>query len=159
MIFDMNSRTDVPGYGYQLAKGATALTESWAALPTVSNNHLMLGHLMEWFYSGLGGIRASEGAIAFNKIDIKPEVVGDVTFANTSYNSPYGMIKSEWKKLENGFEMDVQIPANTTATVYLPSNENSVTKEGETSQSNVVYKEGRALIEVGSGNYRFIVSN
>lgn len=159
VIFDMNSRTDVPGYGYQLAKGATALTESWAALPTVSNNHLMLGHLMEWFYSGLGGIRASEGAIAFNKIDIKPEVVGDVTFANTSYNSPYGMIKSEWKKLDKGFEMNVQIPANTTATIYLPANEKSVIKEGETSQSNVVYKEGRALIKVGSGNYRFRVSN
>ena len=50
VIFDMNSRTDAPGYGYQLAKGATALTESWQALENVSNNHLMLGHLMEWFY-------------------------------------------------------------------------------------------------------------
>jgi len=50
----MNTRDDVPGYGYQLRKGATALTESWAALESVSNNHLMLGHLMEWFYEGLG---------------------------------------------------------------------------------------------------------
>lgn len=55
LIYEMNSRTDVPGYGYQLQKGATALTESWAALEEVSNNHLMLGHIMEWFYSGLGG--------------------------------------------------------------------------------------------------------
>lgn len=161
VIYDMNSRTDVPGYGYQLSKGATALTESWAALPTVSNNHLMLGHLMEWFYSGLGGIRAAEGAVAFNKIDIKPEVVGDVTFANTSFESPYGMIKSEWKKLENGFEIDVQIPANTTATIHLPANEGSTIKEGEStfSKSDVVFKEGRALIKVGSGKYRFTVSN
>ncbi|MEJ6981404.1 family 78 glycoside hydrolase catalytic domain [Pedobacter sp. P351] len=167
VIFDMNSRTDVPGYGYQLAKGATALTESWAALPTVSNNHFMLGHLMEWFYSGLGGIRAANGSVAFNEIDIKPEVVGDVTFANTSYNSPYGMIKSEWKKTANGFEIDVEIPANTTAMIYLPAKESSRIFEGNAdlaklnsaSLKQIGYKEGRALIKVGSGNYKFSVSN
>ena len=60
MIFDMNNRDDVPGYGFQLKKGATALTESWAALENVSNNHLMFGHIMEWFYSGLAGISQEE---------------------------------------------------------------------------------------------------
>ncbi|MFD2163843.1 family 78 glycoside hydrolase catalytic domain [Paradesertivirga mongoliensis] len=167
VIYDMNSRGDVPGYGYQLAKGATALTESWAALPTVSNNHLMLGHLMEWFYSGLGGIRATEGAIAFKNIDIKPEIVGDVTFANTSYDSPYGMIKSEWRNTADGFELDVQIPANTTATVYLPAQQSSRIKEGvadlaklnSANLKQIGYKEGRAIIKVGSGNYRFTVLN
>ena len=48
LIYNMNCRNDVPGYGYQLAKGATALTESWPALAEVSNNHLMLGHIMAW---------------------------------------------------------------------------------------------------------------
>ncbi len=159
VIYDMNIRTDIPGYGYQLAKGATALTESWAALPTVSNNHLMLGHLMEWFYSGLGGIHAAEGAVAFKKIDIKPEVVGDVTFANTSYNSPYGMIKSEWRKTANSFEIDVQIPANTTATIYLPAQENSVISESGRNLQAVDFKNGKAEVKVGSGNYKFRVSN
>ena len=51
LLYDMNARDDVPGYGYQLKKGATALTESWPALENVSNNHLMLGHLMDWFYA------------------------------------------------------------------------------------------------------------
>lgn len=159
VIYDMNIRTDVPGYGYQLAKGATALTESWAALPTVSNNHLMLGHLMEWFYSGLGGIRIAEGAVAFNKIDIKPEVVGDLTFANTSYNSPYGMIKSEWRKAANSFEIDVQIPANTTATIYLPAQATSVVTESGMNLEAVDFKNGKAEVNVGSGNYKFRVSN
>jgi len=53
VIFDMSSRSDVPGYGYQLAHGATSLTESWQAYRFVSDNHFMLGHLMEWFYDGL----------------------------------------------------------------------------------------------------------
>jgi len=64
LLYEMNARDDVPGYGYQLKKGATALTESWPALENVSNNHLMLGHLMEWFYSGLGGIDQDEYSTA-----------------------------------------------------------------------------------------------
>ena len=70
LIFEMNSKTDVPGYGYQLSKGATSLTESWAALKYVSNNHMMLGHLMEWFYSGIGGIRQAPGSESYDKIII-----------------------------------------------------------------------------------------
>ena len=53
VIFAMNSRDDVPGYGYQLKHGATALTETGRLIRIVSNNHFMLGHLMEWFYAGL----------------------------------------------------------------------------------------------------------
>jgi hypothetical protein len=60
-------------------KGATSLTESWAALETVSNNHLMLGHLMEWFYSGLAGIRQDENSVAFKEIILKPEPVEGIT--------------------------------------------------------------------------------
>ena len=95
VIFDMNSRSDVPGYGYQLAKGATALTESWQALPVVSNNHLMLGHLMEWFYSGLSGLKQGESSIGYKEIVVDPQAVGDISFVNTSYESPYGMINIE----------------------------------------------------------------
>jgi hypothetical protein len=126
VIFDMNSRVDVPGYGYQLSKGATALTESWQALPTVSNNHLMLGHIMEWFYSGLGGIRQNEKAVAYQKIMICPEPVGNISNAKASYSSPYGLISSEWKKEANEFELKVEIPVNTKATIYLPADKSSV---------------------------------
>jgi len=167
VIFDMNSRTDVPGYGYQIEKGATALTESWAALPTVSNNHFMLGHLMEWFYSGLGGIRAQQGSVAFDKIEIKPEVVGDVKHANVSYDSPYGMIKSDWRKSDSGFELNVEIPANTTAEVYLPASQSakiyeSMVRIGSKQLQDVTmlgFEDGRAVLEIGSGTYKFSVNN
>lgn len=95
LIYEMNNRDDVPGYGYQIKKGATALTESWQALERKLNNHLMLGHLMEWFYKGLGGIRQDENSVAYKQIIIKPTIVGDLTNVKTSYNSPYGVIKSE----------------------------------------------------------------
>jgi hypothetical protein len=133
LIFDMNNRSDVPGYGYQLAKGATALTESWAAREENSNNHFMLGHIMEWFYRGILGIDQAEKSIAYKQIVIKPEPVGDLTSAGGSYESVYGRISSEWKKENNSFQLKTEIPANTTAIVYLPATRVSKIFEGNIS--------------------------
>jgi alpha-L-rhamnosidase len=163
VIFDMNSRSDVPGYGYQLAHGATALTESWAALPEVSNNHFMLGHIMEWFYSGLAGIRQDEGSAAFKHIKIYPEPVGDLTSAKGSYLSPYGLIASDWKKTDNTFELSVIIPTNTKATVYIPAMEKQqLTESNAVVKDNagiklIGYEKGRAVLQIGSGSYTFKV--
>jgi alpha-L-rhamnosidase len=158
VIFDMNYRDDVPGYGFQLKHGATALTESWQAYESVSNNHFMLGHLMEWFYAGLAGIKQTENSVAYKEIVIKPEVVGDLTNAKASFESPYGSIKSEWVKTISSFNLQVQIPANSTAMVYVPA------KTGQTILLNgkkvpAVYAKGRAVVKIGSGNYQFSVAN
>ena len=164
VIYDMNCRSDVPGYGYQLAKGATALTESWVASPVVSNNHLMLGHLMEWFYSGLGGINQSGKSIGYKEIEIAPQPVGDVVFANTSYECPYGVIQSNWRKGIDTFSLQVQVPVNTTATVLLPATASSVIRErnrvlaGRKDVTFLGLENGKAKIKIGSGNYQFTVT-
>lgn len=163
VIFDMNSRTDVPGYGYQLANGATSLTESWQAYRFVSNNHFMLGHLMEWFYSGLGGIRPVENSIAFKEIAIRPEPVGDVMAAKVSYISPYGLVRSDWKKESRSFELVVEIPPNTRGIFYLPSKKTSVILESgkdlkSTGDLRIIgYEKGKTAVSGGSGIYKFSV--
>ncbi|RKR84349.1 alpha-L-rhamnosidase-like protein [Mucilaginibacter gracilis] len=155
VIFDMNSRTNVPGYGFQLAKGATALTESWQALSGVSNNHFMLGHIMEWFYAGLAGIRPADNDVAYKHIVIRPQPVGDVTSAKGSYHSMYGTIISDWKKAGTDFYLTVTIPPNTTATVYLPVAETShVTMNNEPIENHIGANNSLAF-HVGSGVYRF----
>ncbi|MCZ4224825.1 family 78 glycoside hydrolase catalytic domain [Pedobacter rhodius] len=163
VIYDMNNRSDVPGYGYQLAKGATALTESWQGADNASNNHFMLGHLMEWFYSGLAGIRPAENSVGFRQIDIRPEIVGDVSAAKAEYVSPYGLIKSEWKLVNGVFELNTVIPANAKATIYLPVKANSqITKNGEIIDMNIAdrnLEQGRHSIQVGSGKYLFVVKS
>ena len=156
IIYLMNNRTDVPGYGYQIVHGATALTESWQGLPIVSNNHFMLGHLMEWFYTGLAGIKQTENSVAYKEIMIRPEVVGDMTNAKASFQSPYGLIKSEWAKTEKMFELIAEIPANSTAVIYVPVNEKQVVLQNG-KKVNATYRNGRAVIKIGSGNYRFTV--
>jgi len=161
VIFDMNNRKDVAGYGYQLEQGATALTESWQALPSVSNNHLMLGHLMEWFYSGIGGIRQEENGVAFKKIMICPEMVEGLSEAQTSYDSPYGRIATSWKKGPNGLSLTVDIPANTSAKIYIPvAGIQEIREGGKVLGERLTisgYKDGRAIIAAGSGNYQLTV--
>lgn len=157
VIYAMNNRSDVPGYGYQIAKGATALTESWQALPSVSNNHFMLGHILEWFYEGLAGISEAEDAVGFDKIVIRPQVVGDITRAKAAFQSPYGRIESNWHKSAEGFELLVTIPANTRALVQLPATEKAVVTQDGIKIAFPKWENGKVLIETGSGHYRFFV--
>ena len=163
LLYEMNNRNDIPGYGFQLKKGATALTESWAALEEVSNNHLMLGHIMEWYYTGLAGIKQEPHSVAFKNIIIKPETVGDISEAKAVYYSPYGDIVSEWTKKDGYFKLKVEIPVNTTATVYLPtSDEKAITESGRAIEKRkeiqfTRIENEKALFQVGSGIYLFKV--
>lgn len=164
LLYEMNYRDDLAGYGYQLKKGATALTESWNALKEVSNNHLMLGHIMEWFYNGLVGIDQADSSIAYQNIVIHPEFVGELTFVKGSYQCLYGKVVSEWEKKKEILTLHVKIPANTTATVYLPT-ENSIDiqengiaiQKLNTVIENLGHKNGQTILKIGSGDYHFTV--
>ena len=161
LIFGMNARDDVPGYGYQLKKGATALTESWQALERVSNNHLMLGHIMEWFYGGLGGIDQTEYSIAYNEVKIEPQFAGDIHSTSACFESPYGKIETEWILSENRTDLKVNIPVNSSAVIFFPVNKNDhITESGKPIEKvkdiNVLGSEdGKMKIKVGSGEYFF----
>jgi len=163
LLYEMNNRDDVPGYGFQLKKGATALTESWQALEVVSNNHLMLGHVMEWFYNGIGGIRQDDNSVAFKNCVIKPSVVGNLTSAQTTFESPCGTIATDWKKDNTSFSLKVTIPCNTSAQVYMPVNKGQSVQEGTIPVTQVkgiqfIRNEGGySVYQVGSGNYQFVV--
>ena len=121
VIFDINNQSDKPGYGMQLNKGATSLTEAWDAGRDASQNHFMLGQIQEWFYHDLAGIQNAPGSAGFKKIVIRPQPVGDVAWVKAGYNSVRGKIAVEWKRDGKSFSLDVTIPPNTAATVFLPA--------------------------------------
>ena len=161
VIYDMNNQSEKPGYGYQLKQGATSLTEAWDAGRASSHNHFMLGQIMEWFYHDLAGIGGDPDGAGFKKIIIRPAVVGDLTWVNCSYDSIRGRIASHWKREGNRFTLDVTIPANTTATLWVPAKQPGQVREGNSpaARSQGVKflrgEEGRSLYEVGSGRYMF----
>jgi hypothetical protein len=164
VIFEMNNQSDKPGYGYQLKMGATSLTEAWDAGRSSSQNHFMLGQLMEWFYHDLAGIQNDPAGAGFKRILINPQPVGDVTWARAGYDSIHGKIVSDWKRAGDKFTLKVTIPANTTATIFVPAqSSDAVTESGKpAAQSNGVKflreENGRAIYEIASGNYTFISS-
>jgi hypothetical protein len=158
LLFAMTNRTDPPSYGAQLAKGATALTEAWDADPASSQNHCMLGHIEEWFYAGLAGIEADS-----QHITIKPQPVGDLTWVKAWHDTVQGRVESNWKKDDASFELTLRIPANASATVYLPGHAGEhVTESGRPISHaegvRFLRQEGSTLVlEVASGQYIFRV--
>jgi hypothetical protein len=163
LLFAMNARDDVPGYGFQLKKGATALTESWAALEEVSNNHLMLGHLERWFYAGLLGIDQADDSTGYAALVLRPQVVDGVEWARGEYRSPRGRIASSWRKEPGRLVLEVEVPVSATAEVHLPARpgarllESGRPLEGRPDVTPRSRTGGTAVVAVGSGRYRFEV--
>jgi hypothetical protein len=161
LLFAMNARDDVPGYGFQLKKGATALTESWAALEEVSNNHLMLGHLERWFYSGLLGIDQADGSTGYAELVLKPQVIGPVEWARGEYRSPLGRVASSWRKEPGRLVLELEVPVNATAEIHLPAPAGAEVLESgrPLARTNDLALRSRtaheAVVATGSGRYRF----
>ena len=165
VIFRMNNQTDKPGYGYQLKMGATSLTEKWDASVGSfgSQNHFMLGQINEWFFHDLAGIAPDENAPGFRNSIIKPTVVGDLGWVRGRYDSVRGPISTFWKREKGRFSLEVHIPANSTATVYLPAKDSATVTEGgvpaeKSPHVHPLKREGDdAVYSVDSGSYLFTV--
>jgi hypothetical protein len=161
VIFDMNNQSEKPGYGYQLAKGATSLTEAWDARPGSSQNHFMLGQIQEWFFRDLAGIRCDPSGPGFARIILQPQIVGDVLWTKASYNSIHGRIGCHWHRDHGKLSLEAVIPANTTATIYVPAKSaDTVTESGVAAARSagvtfIKYENGCAVYAVGSGDYSF----
>jgi len=119
VVYKLHSDATKPGYGYMLNQGATALTEAWNAEGN-SQDHFMLGHIIEWFYHDLAGIQWDPAAPGYQNIIIKPAFVGHLTWVKASYNSVRGMIVSDWTLTNNAATLEVKIPAGSTSQVWLP---------------------------------------
>jgi alpha-L-rhamnosidase len=154
----MTSAQEFPSW-HSMTRGANSdlLKETWAGgqalMPSLG------GNIAGWHTEALGGIRPA--APGFKKILIKPAVVGDLTWVECDFDSPYGRIISKWKREGQNLQMDVTVPPNTTATVYVPSKDAAeVTESGKPAVQAEGVKfmkmdRGAVVYEVGSGTYCF----
>lgn len=157
----VNQKT-FPGWGHMLENDATTLWEHWEFSDNVySHNHPMFGSVSEWFFKAIAGINPHPDAVGFDKIIIRPQIVGDLTWAKGSYDSIHGKIASDWRTENDTLHLNVTIPANTTATLYLPTSApDSITESGKPTAQieglNPLRTEvDAAIYEVGSGDYSF----
>ncbi len=167
VAYEIASQKTYPSWGYMISKGATTIWELWngdTANPAMnSGNHLMLvGDLITWFYENLAGIRPDPEHPAFKHIIMRPTPVGDLTSVRASHDSPYGRIVSEWKISAGQFIWNITVPANTTATIYVPASASeAVTESGKAARGAIGVKylrtePGVEVYEIGSGSYRFV---
>ncbi len=169
-VFRRENRSDVsysvanqrnyPGYANMLAHGATTLYESWKYPDTVnSQNHPMFGSISEWFFKSILGINAA--APGFSRFEIKPQPAGDLTWAKGHYDALAGTIRCNWEIVGTRFTLHATVPANTNATIYVPSLPNEQIMENgkpavkSTGLKFKEYKDNYAVFEALSGNYFF----
>ena len=167
VAYILASQNTYPSWGYMVEKGATTIWELWngdTGDPGMnSGNHVMLlGDFIIWLYEDLAGIKADPEIPAFKHTIMKPQITGDLTFVNASYKSVYGKITSSWKIEEGKFKWDITIPANTSATIYVPvlKDESEVKESGKKATRakgvEFVKMDGdRAVFNIVSGSYSF----
>jgi len=165
--FRLFAQTTCPSWGYFLKLGATSMWERWDARTEKgfhsdgmnSFNHANLGTCTEWLYRTVLGID-SEGP-GFKTILIKPSPGGKLTWAKGYYDSPQGRIAVAWSSSGHRFDLNVTIPANTTARVRIPANDASLVQESgkkATLSEGVKFVRqagGNSIFTVGSGTYSF----
>ena len=166
LAYEIATQPTYPGWGYMVSKGATTVWELWngdTADPAMnSGNHVMqIGDLGVWMYEYLAGIRPDPANPGFRHILIHPYPAGDLTFVKASHESLYGKIATSWKRDGGAFTLEVSIPPNTSATVWLPAKDAaSVTESGHpvarARSVKFLRTEGdAALFEIESGDYVF----
>jgi len=121
--------------------------------------HYSFGAVCEWMFRTIGGID-TDGP-AYKHIIVRPRIGGRLSWARTSYDSIQGRIATAWKLNGDTLKLDVTIPTNTSATVYIPASDATSVMEGRKAATEaegvrlIGAKDGIALFEVGSGTYRF----
>ncbi|QHS62552.1 family 78 glycoside hydrolase catalytic domain [Chitinophaga agri] len=116
IAFSMLTDTGYAGWAHWIANGATTLFEDWPG--ELSHNHIFFGDYCAWFYKTLAGIRPDENAPGFKHFFIQPAFVKALNFVKADYESRYGMIKVEWKRVDKGIKLSVEVPS--AATLRLP---------------------------------------
>ncbi len=149
-----------PSWGYMIRRDATTIWELWngdTADPAMnSHNHVMLlGDLLIWFYEDLAGIKCDPSAVGFKKLWMEPVFPEKLGFVNASFDSSYGKIDSHWSREGNKLTWKVSIPANTTATVKLPSRFGVQVDASMSGVHSVREIGGSLVVEIGSGEYLF----
>ena len=175
VMYTVATRETFPGWGYMLSQGATTLWERWGGYRYFdagmnSLNHIMFGSVEEFFYRDLAGI--APAGPGYEKVRIRPRVVGDLTDAGATVQTVRGEVRSGWQVVGGALHMEATIPANTTAEIWVPKRGRehvTINVNGRTVWADGNYQEGAegilsaaeegdcVKLEAGSGTYCLVV--
>lgn len=130
--YKMLENTKSPSWLYNVKKGATTILEDWEGIsedgvPKNSFNHYAFGTVVKWLFNTVAGISSLEAG--YKKVLIKPVPGGSLTYAKCSYDSPSGLVKSEWSIQMNEFELSVKVPVK--GEVHMPNGDIHIVEKGD----------------------------
>lgn len=171
LAYKLFKQTEYPSWGYSIVNGSTSIWERWnsysrdadqnSSLNVKMNSfsHYAFGSVAEWMYIHALGIDSEDAG--FRNIVIKPAVSKELGYVNGSYDCINGKISSGWKLKGSQLIMNVSIPVNTQAKVYIPTSKLSSIKEGKSSLGKIdgikILESGakEVVVQIGSGDYTF----
>jgi alpha-L-rhamnosidase len=160
----------VPSWGYMIDQGATTIWERWDGYvrgrgfqdPGMNSfNHWAFGAVGEWLWRELAGINPDEQNPGFKHFILRPRPGAGTTWVNGRYDSIHGTIESRWTLEGDRLTLDVTVPANTTATIYVPAKSAGAVTEGGVPLAQAPgvkllrMEDAAAVLEVVSGRYAF----
>jgi alpha-L-rhamnosidase len=162
-----------PSWLYPVKMGATTIWERWDGIkpdgsfqvPSMNSyNHYSYGAIGDWMYRVMVGLDTYEDGPGYQHIRVQPHIGGGFTIASASLDTYYGKLSNSWKLESGKLSMDVEIPANTTATIFIPADASDIITESGVivSQSNELQlqkvENGYVPVKLGSGMYHFVVT-
>jgi alpha-L-rhamnosidase len=164
-------QTTWPSWLYSITQGATTIWERWDGWthdkgfqdPGMNSfNHYAYGAIGAWLYAVVSGIDLDPLQPGYKHIIMRPQPGGGLTSATAELQSMYGLIRSDWSQENGVFDWHITVPANTTATVYVPAMDIScITESGQPAKNanGVTFlhmENGAAVFDVMSGSYVFL---
>jgi alpha-L-rhamnosidase len=163
-------QTTWPSWLYSVTQGATTIWERWDGWthdkgfqdPGMNSfNHYAYGAIGDWMYAVIGGIDLDPQQPGYRHIIMHPQPGGGLIYASAELQSMYGLIRSAWTRKDGRFEWQVTVPANATATIYVPAKHlTQVTESGRSVENAngitfVRMENGFAVFDITSGTYSF----
>ena len=168
--YKLLTQDSFPSWLFSVKHGATTIWERWDGWtpekgfqdPGMNSfNHYSLGSCGEWLFDAAAGIDLDPARVAYRHILLRPQVDGPLTWVKAHHDCLYGRIESDWTREGGMLTLQVTIPPNTTATLYMPAADPNSVIEGEVSAAKAVgvkflrSEQGVAVYEVASGTYSF----
>lgn len=164
-------RDDYPSWLYPVKHGATTIWERWNGWthqdgffnPHMNSfNHYSLGSVGEWLFRHVAGIELDPETPGFQKFVLRPYLGDGLDFARGSYRTMHGEIVSDWKRTGDKLTWNIRVPANTSATVFIPAAANSAVSESGQPVANstglkvIGWRENSLMVEATAGVYSFV---
>lgn len=152
--YTLATQTGYASWAHLLEGGRTTLSEFWDLHG--SHNHVMMGSIDGWLYRNLAGIQTDEQHAGFEHFFIKPFVPKSLSFVKANIQTVRGPIAVSWVNTNGIFELNVSVPANSSATIHVPAKSRKSVESTPALRSER-FENGTAVYNVSSGVYQFQV--